>query len=121
MKTVLSWLLLLALYVAYLILGGAIFHHTECPHELEQSAKEWEEDKALALKLLKLKDILGDQHDEDVESVLQHVIQKDLNNLDLTTNLTVCKLWDFENSLFFSFTVVTTIGWSIDFNKTLYY
>jgi len=108
---VVQWLLLLALYVAYLIVGGVIFHYTECPEELENAKRLWEDERELALDLLMLKEELHNNYSHVMESVLQRVINKDFNYLDETTNKTVCRKWNYENSLFFAFTVVTTIGY----------
>jgi len=108
---VVQWLLLLALYVAYLIVGGVIFHYTECPEELENAKRLWEDERELALDLLMLKEELHENYSHVMESVLQRVINKDFDYLDATTNKTVCKKWNYENSLFFAFTVVTTIGY----------
>ena len=33
---VLSWVFLFLIYSGYLIIGGLIFHATECPKELEE-------------------------------------------------------------------------------------
>ena len=54
---------------------------------------------------------------EVLETVLNHVINSGLGE-DLSfgdnANVTKCSKWDYENSLFFAFTVVTTIGKSGD-------
>ena len=94
----------------YLWIGGVIFHYTECPEELENAKRLWEDERELALDLLMLKEELHNNYSHVMESVLQRVINKDFNYLDETTNKTVCRKWNYENSLFFAFTVVTTIG-----------
>ena len=92
------------------MLGGVIFHYTECPEELENAKRVWEDERELALDLLMLKEELHENYSHVMESVLHRVINKDFDYLDATTNKTVCKKWNYENSLFFAFTVVTTIG-----------
>ena len=52
------------------------------------------------------------RHGVLLDDILDHVINaesRDIHEL-YGDNVTTCKKWDFENSLFFSFTVVTTIG-----------
>ena len=116
MKSIKSWLILLVIYVGYLIGGAFIFHHTECPAELEEKNQERIKTESLAASILDLQDKLNDSdHSFDSElldNILEHVLlrsTKDIHEL-YGENVTICKKWDFENSLFFSFTVVTTIG-----------
>ena len=110
MKSIKSWLLLLILYIAYLIIGGFIFHYTECPEELSNKNKTWEEKGQLASDLLQLEQKLNESDKFLIENVIHRVIGEDLD----TKYNNKCHKWDFENSFFFSFTVVTTIGISID-------
>ena len=116
MKSIKSWLILLVIYVGYLIGGAFIFHHTECPAELEEKNEERAKTENLAASILDLQDKLSDSVDslpsELLDNILQHVVSRssrDIHEL-YGENVTICKKWDFENSLFFSFTVVTTIG-----------
>ena len=117
MKSVLSWLLLLIIYVTYLVIGGFLFHTTECPQELEDKRKNLEDATDLSLAILDLKQKLNGNDDKVLETVLNHVINsefiEDLSFGD-NANVTKCSKWDYENSLFFAFTVVTTIGKSGD-------
>ena len=114
MKSVKSWLLLLVIYVAYLVIGGFIFHYTECPKELDSARQQFEEDTKLNLAILDLREKLNDS--DVLETVINkisenHVISNEFSNsFEDNRNLTKCKKWDYENSLFFAFTVVTTIG-----------
>lgn len=114
MKSVLSWLLLLIIYVTYLVIGGFLFHTTECPQELEDKRKNLEDATDLYLAILDLKQKLNGSDDKVLETVLNHVINsefiEDLSFGD-NANVTKCSKWDYENSLFFAFTVVTTIGY----------
>ena len=97
MKSIKSWLLLLILYIAYLIIGGFIFHYTECPEELSSKNKTWEENSQLASDLLKLEQKLNESDKFLIENVIHRVIGKDF---DMKYN-NECHKWDFENSFFF--------------------
>ena len=113
MTSVLSWLLLLVIYVTYLVIGGFLFHTTECPQELEDKRTEFAEDTKLALAILNLKQKLSGRDSEVLETVLNHVINSEFSEdfgSEDNANVTKCSKWDYENSLFFAFTVVTTIG-----------
>ena len=116
MKSVLSWLLLLIIYVTYLVIGGFLFHTTECPQELEDKKKNFEDATELSLAILELQQKLNGSDDKVLETVLHHLIKSDFEDFSLgdNANVTKCSKWDYENSLFFAFTVVTTIGKSRD-------
>ena len=122
MKSVLSWLLLLIIYVTYLVIGGFLFHTTECPQELEDKRSDFEDASKLSLAILNLKQKLNGSDNEVLETVLNHVINSGLGE-DLSfgdnANVTKCSKWDYENSLFFAFTVVTTIGKSGDISSVV--
>ena len=60
----------------------------------------------MASDLLKLEQKLNESDKFLIENVIHRVIGKDF---DMKYN-NECHKWDFENSFFFSFTVVTTIG-----------
>ena len=111
MMSVKSWLILLVIYIAYLILGGYLFQLTECQAELETKRNETEEDKIVSDTLIQLKSTLS----EDENLLLDSIVYKWTHRLfsKSTTNSSEpikCDKWNFQNSLFFSFTVVTTIG-----------
>ena len=115
MKSVLSWLLLLIIYVTYLVIGGFLFHTTECPQELEDKRAAFDAASKLSLAVLELQQKLNGSDEKVLETVLNHVINSDsVFSEDLSfgdnANVTKCRKWDYENSLFFAFTVVTTIG-----------
>ena len=117
MKSVLSWLLLLIIYVTYLVIGGFLFHTTECPHELEDKRAGFDDASKLSLTILDLKQKLNGSDEKVLETVLNH-LENSGNSVVFSSgdnaNVTKCSKWDYENSLFFAFTVVTTIGRSLD-------
>lgn len=114
MKSVLSWLLLLIIYVTYLVIGGFLFHTTECPHELEDKRAGFDDASKLSLTILDLKQKLNGSDEKVLETVLNH-LENSGNSVVFSSgdnaNVTKCSKWDYENSLFFAFTVVTTIGY----------
>ena len=117
MKSVLSWLLLLIIYVTYLVIGGFLFHTTECPQELEDKRAGFDDASKLSLTILDLKQKLNGSDDKVLETVLSHLTNSGHSVIFSSgdnANVTKCSKWDYENSLFFAFTVVTTIGRSWD-------
>ena len=102
----LSLFFLFLIYSGYLIIGGLIFHETECPQEIEEGKENLE----LTEALLKLKTKLDDHDSETLEKVLNHFIAPEFRD-DSDNRTTECQRWDHVNSVFFSFTVVTTIGY----------
>ena len=115
MKSVKTWLLLLVIYVAYLVIGGFLFNYTECPSEIKQKNETLKIDSEVDTDVQELTNHLNDSDRETLQRILKHLrVRQEINNTDIDSNLTgsiiQCSKWDFENSLFFSFTVVTTIG-----------
>ena len=113
MKSVKTWLLLLVIYVAYLVIGGFIFHHTECPAEIEEKLETWRSDSELVRAVVDMKETLSEVDRDKLDFILNHVVvryQLNVIESNLTDKIIKCSKWDFENSFFFSFTVVTTIG-----------
>ena len=108
MMSVKSWLILLVIYIAYLILGGFIFNLTECPHELETRRANFEKDKDIGQKIITMKERLQKSDIEVLDKILEHWVDRHFFKNDNAT--LICSKWNFQNSLFFSFTVVTTIG-----------
>ena len=119
----LSWVILFLIYSGYLIIGGVIFHSIECPHEEEQRKEEFE----LKDDIMNLTTTLDGQDRETLEKVLKRYISTEFPDESVNVsnkgrfiwtvfqedneNQTIdCPGWDHVNSVFFSFTVVTTIG-----------
>ena len=115
MKSVKTWLLLLVIYVAYLVIGGFLFNYTECPREIQEKNDTMKKDSEVDTDVQNLQNHLSESDREKLQSILDRVrVSRPINNTDIdsstTGNIIKCSKWDFENSLFFSFTVVTTIG-----------
>ena len=114
MKSVKNWLILLVIYVAYLIIGGLVFQQTECPAEIEDKLHTWRSDSELVRAVGDLRDSLGEEDRASLNFILDHLLVRyQIGTLEsnLTDTIITCSKWDFVNSLFFSFTVVTTIGY----------
>ena len=109
----LSLLILFLIYSGYLIIGGVIFHETECPQEEEKRREKME----LVDAIMNLRTKLDGSDRETLEEVLKRynltVFQESSEN-----QTTDCPRWDHVNSVFFSFTVVTTIGYGHLFPRT---
>ena len=109
----LSLTCLFLIYSGYLIIGGVIFHETECPQEEEERREKMELIDAIMI----LRTKLDGSDRETLEEVLKRynltVFQESSEN-----QTTDCPRWDHVNSVFFSFTVVTTIGYGHLFPRT---
>ena len=67
----LSWLLLLVIYFATLVVGMLIFHSTECPKELETLRAKRLEDLKLTALVTKMENMLVGKVFEELEEVLE--------------------------------------------------
>ena len=67
----LSWLLLLVIYFATLVVGMLIFHSTECPKELETLRAKRFEDLKLTALVTKMENMLVGKVYEELDEVLE--------------------------------------------------
>ena len=67
----LSWLLLLVIYFATLVVGMLIFHSTECPKELETLRAKRLEDLKLTALVNKMENMLVGKVYEELDEVLE--------------------------------------------------
>ena len=74
----LSWLLLLVIYFATLVVGMLIFHSTECPKELETLRAKRSEDLKLTALVTKMENMLVGKVYEELEDVLEPGEMEDL-------------------------------------------
>ncbi|XP_063241446.1 potassium channel subfamily K member 1-like [Bacillus rossius redtenbacheri] len=97
-------LLLLFFYLLFLVLGAAIFSAIEAPEEAGR-VKE--------LRHLRSQFLVKHQcvPDADLEALLQEVVAASNRGVSATRNVSGEPNWSFGQSLFFSTTVVTTIGY----------
>ena len=114
--TLLSWLLLLLIYFGMLIVGMFLFHHTECPKELEDLEVRVARAQELVAMVRRVQGKVGREVQGEVEHLASRALESPwpvawnpLAPLNSTAEK-VCTKWDKPNSFFFAFTVVTTIG-----------
>jgi len=115
--TLRGWLALFVIYVAYLFLGAFLFHALECPQELAELEDQEQEDDHLTGKIRAMWDELEEQRQKELEHILGHwrhrgfAMRDSMKEDKVAVQPKVCMRWNQHNSLFFSFTVVTTIGY----------
>ena len=109
-----NWLVLLVIYIANLFIGMALFHIVECPAELEGKRETKEREEEVREKVHSLDTTLTMVQRKELEQILKYFGDPRLKLLDASSNSSdpICTKWDNQNSLFFAFTVVTTIGQS---------
>lgn len=101
-----TWLLLIYIlfYVAYLSSGAMVFSALEGPLENQ-----------IRLDVIRSKQDFLARHpdilDEDLESLLDEVVRASNRGVSASKNVSGGPNWSFGQSLFFSSTVVTTIGY----------
>ncbi|KAL0828938.1 hypothetical protein ABMA28_003837 [Loxostege sticticalis] len=101
---------MLALHIVYLLVGASIFYHIESPVELAQRAEE-------KLERLEIQNLLYENYipddPEKQDSILRKLSDycgKSMFNYT-TEDAEPPYKWDFYHSFFFSYTVVSTIGY----------
>ncbi|CAH2982857.1 unnamed protein product [Chilo suppressalis] len=101
---------MLALHIVYLLVGASIFYHIESPLELAQRAEE-------KLERLEIQNLLYENYipndPEKQDSILRKLSAycgKPMFNFTTEDEEEPYK-WDFYHSFFFSYTVVSTIGY----------
>ena len=106
-----NWLVLLVIYIANLFIGMALFHSVECPAELEERKERESLEVEVREKIHRLTVTLAREQSEEMEQILDHFKDFGIRISDPPSNTSdLCMKWDHQNSLFFAFTVVTTIG-----------
>ncbi|XP_068631489.1 uncharacterized protein Ork1 [Battus philenor] len=101
---------MLALHIVYLLVGASIFYHIESPVEVAQRAEE-------KLERLEIQNLLYENYipndPEKQDSILRKLSDycgKSMFNYTTEDEEPPFK-WDFYHSFFFSYTVVSTIGY----------
>ncbi|XP_008203851.1 open rectifier potassium channel protein 1 [Nasonia vitripennis] len=104
-----QWLVLLMLFLVYLLLGASIFYHIESRLEIEKVRIAKEE-------RLEINDLLSKHYSpsggHDQHEILDRITKycgKSVHNY--TEGETDPLKWDFYNSFYFAYTVVSTIGY----------
>ncbi|XP_043527151.1 uncharacterized protein LOC122537753 isoform X1 [Frieseomelitta varia] len=104
-----QWLVLLMLFLTYLLLGASIFYHIESPLEIER-AREAKRERIEINALLHAHYVPNFKHDYDeILKKLTQYCEKSVYNY--TEGETDRLDWDFYNSFYFAYTVVSTIGY----------
>lgn len=104
------WLALLVFYVSYLLFGASIYYHIESQQEIEQRAEELEE--RIAINELLVQHLTP--HNEAVQTEILNKVSSYCDKP--VTNYTLSEedqplTWSFYHSLFFAFTVCSTVGY----------
>ena len=109
----------LAIYVVYLLAGGYMFSAIECPEEKRAAMQERVSRELIILLSSHLKTIGEFLHDETQKSYYNYFLnmKQEYNNIyrknpihKVESEGFQCKTWNVYNSVFFSFTCITTIG-----------
>ncbi|XP_054270161.1 potassium channel subfamily K member 6-like [Macrosteles quadrilineatus] len=91
-------------YIVYLVAGGVVFATLEGPVEFQIRSE-------LDLSISKFKLRYPKVSDDDLESLIEEVVRASNRGVSAARNVSSEPNWSFGQSLFFSSTVVTTIGY----------
>ena len=105
----------LVIYISILIVGGFLFHATECPNEKAVKRRDAEDERDLREYMTIIYSHLENcnkvfEHGEE-ELALMKVIKTKISTITTKEEDFECKRWSMYNSIFFSFTIITTIGY----------
>lgn len=100
-----QFLVLLLLFLAYLMLGAAVFHYIEQAREIKHLEQERRTEEEIVTKL---NNSLDNRTFEDILHLLQDYCGKSFN---VDPNRADPYKWHFYNAVFFVITVVSTIGY----------
>ncbi|XP_031839838.1 open rectifier K[+] channel 1 isoform X2 [Nomia melanderi] len=104
-----QWMVLLMLFLTYLLLGASIFYHIESRLEIERVEKAKRERIEInALLHAYYVPNLSHDHDEILGKLTRYCGKSVYN---YTADETDPLKWDFYNSFYFAYTVVSTIGY----------
>ncbi|XP_046594345.1 open rectifier potassium channel protein 1 [Neodiprion lecontei] len=104
-----QWLVLLMLFLIYLLLGAFIFYHIEHPLEVEE-VTEARRSRIQINALLHEHYVPNEEHDQnEIFEKLTAYCGKPVSNY--TEGEVDQYKWDFYNSFYFAYTVVSTIGY----------
>jgi len=102
-----NWVGLLVLYVSYLCLGGFAFNKLECPNSMVIRKEKWATQVSMERDLKHFRLSLNHTQISEFQQILDNYFEFS----NVTEFVDKCLKWDFYNSIFFSFTAVTTIGY----------
>ncbi|XP_072748710.1 uncharacterized protein Ork1 isoform X2 [Anoplolepis gracilipes] len=104
-----QWLVLLMLFLTYLLLGASIFHHIESRFETERIYKAKEE--RIEINRLLQKHYMPSVGHDQIE-IFKKLTEYCGKSVDSYREGEVDRhQWDFYNSFYFAYTVVSTIGY----------
>ncbi|XP_050446054.1 uncharacterized protein LOC126848849 isoform X2 [Cataglyphis hispanica] len=104
-----QWLVLLMLFLTYLLLGASIFYYIEGEKEMDKIAKAKEE-------RIEINQLLHDHYGPSIGHTQKEILDKLSEYCGKSVhNYTEGEVdphqWDFYNSFYFAYTVVSTIGY----------
>ena len=115
-----AWISLLLFYILYLLVGGFVFQALEAPTDCDNIHANYNKSKYLHQLIDGIKDDnLTSIQERDLDYLLKEItdlfilndVGVQVENLGQPPNCTHHEMkWNFYNSLFFSFTAITTIG-----------